>query len=209
MDAVAVLREHANFKKQDHATVRLAPMRLLSREIVTMVDLVFSPSSGETGYSVSLPTCTEFTAQATGSSHSEEFEIARLDKATVDSAGTVTLEDGGNLRWVQVVPVQLPYEPSAIDWRIIYYAVSALGAEDRCYRWYGEGLPPELQVMVSPNLKFLDCSRLAGLELPPLKELAFQIRKKDPIFKKLSEQKIADALRRFGMRHPKARPRRK
>ena len=80
------------------------------------------------------------------------------------------------------------------------------GAEDRCYRSLREGLLPPLQAMV-PDLRFIDCSRLSGLERPPLKELADQIAEKDWTLRKLSQQKIADALRAFGMRVPKSRPR--
>ncbi len=209
LDAIAVLREYADFKERDRATMRLAPMRLPSHDIVTAVDLVFLPVSGGRQYSVALPTCKHFTGQPEGSLRREQFDISRLDEGVADFAGTVTLRDGLSLRWVEVLPVHLPYEPSETDWRIIHHTVAILHAEDRCYRWYGEGLPPELQAMVPPELKLIDCGRLSGLDLPPLKELTFQIRKKDPMFKKLSGQQIADTLRKFGMRLPKPRPRRK
>jgi hypothetical protein len=58
-----------------------------------------------------------------------------------------------------------------------------------------------------PEIRFINCGALEGLELPSLKYLAAQIGKKDPTLKRLSHQKIADALRKFGMRIPASRPR--
>ena len=96
------------------------------------------------------------------------------------------------------------------DWRIIHHVISIIGAEDRCYRSLREHAKPrclDLPEDIVPEIKFIDCSALKGLELPPLKYLAREIGKKHPALKKLSHQKIADALRTFGMRIPRSRPR--
>jgi hypothetical protein len=56
-------------------------------------------------------------------------------------------------------------------------------------------------------MRFLDCSKLSGLKLPSLKRIARAIGRKDWTLRNLSHQKIADALRMFGIRVPRARPR--
>jgi hypothetical protein len=50
------------------------------------------------------------------------------------------------------------------------------------------------------------CAALKDLELPSLKHLAWQIAKRHPTLK-FSDQKIAYALRNFGIRIPASRPR--
>jgi hypothetical protein len=53
-----------------------------------------------------------------------------------------------------------------------------------------------------PDLYFLDVARLSGLRLPPLKEITRVITERH---KKVSGQQVANALRKFGIRHPQAR----
>jgi hypothetical protein len=120
--------------------------------------------------------------------------------------GNVQLADGTDLSAVEIVPMHLPYDPTEHEWRIIHAVIAALGAEERCYRSWRARVPAPLQDMV-PDRRAIDCSKLSGLDLPPLKELALRLAEKDPTLGKLSQQKIADALRRFGMRIPQPRPR--
>jgi len=96
--------------------------------------------------------------------------------------------------------------PSKLDWRIVQHTISIIGAEARCYRRLCEGLAPRFKDMV-PDLRFIDCSRLVGLMVPPLKVISSLIREKDPTLKKLSEQQIANTLHKFGIRIPTVRPR--
>src|SRR5262249_37607383 len=119
----------------------------------------------------------------------------------------VALTNGAELRAVELVPALLPRNPSELDWRIVHHTVAIIGAEERCYRSLGKGLRRPLRDMV-PDARFLDCQQLSGLDLPPLKVLALDIAARDPTLKRLSQQKIADALRKFGIRIPRPRPRR-
>jgi hypothetical protein len=54
-----------------------------------------------------------------------------------------------------------------------------------------------------PDLRFLDVAQVSGLSLPPLKEISsFIVRRQGEV----SEQQIANSLRKFGIRVPQARP---
>jgi hypothetical protein len=168
-----------------------------------LVDVLFKNPRQEKVYVASLPTSSHFRASAGGR---DLFEIARLHGAAVNATANVRLADGTELRGIEVVPAYLPYQPTEHDRRIVRATIAALGAEEHCYRSWQARLPPPLQEMV-PDWWGIDCRLLSGLELPPLKELAWRIAQKDPPLGKLSQQMIADALRRFGMRIPKSRPR--
>jgi hypothetical protein len=205
-DALDILREVADFKDHHRAEIRIGPLRLSSGDVTGLVYVVFNAPSREKVFIVSLPTSAQCRAICQGSSRRDYFEIDRLHGAVVDAKANVRLPDGTKLRAVDVVPTRLPYNPTELDWRIVHYTISMIGAEERCYRSLREGLPPQLQGMV-PDRRFLDCSRLPGLELPPLKEIVGRIAEKDWTLRKLSPQKIADSLRTFGMRVPKPRPR--
>jgi hypothetical protein len=159
---------------------------------------------------VSLPTSAQFKAIRQGEADARLFSIFELDGAKVDNNGSVRLSDGTVLRAVDVIPANLPLKPSELDWLIVHHVIWIIGAQDRCYRSLREHAKPkclDLPKDIVPEIKIIDCSSLKGLELPPLKNLAQQIGKKHPALKKLSHQKIADALRKFGMRIPASRPR--
>jgi hypothetical protein len=98
------------------------------------------------------------------------------------------------------------FDPTELDWRIAPLTVPMIGAENLCYRSIRAGVPQPQQDMVR-DLRRLDCSKLYGLDLPPVKEIAFYIGEQDRTSRKLAPPKIADALRKFGMRVPKPRPR--
>ena len=96
----------------------------------------------------------------------------------MDGNGKVALLDGTNLRAVEVIPAHLPLEPSELDWRIVHYTISIIGAEKRCYRHLGDGLPARFQGLI-PDRRFLDCSTLSDLKAPAPKGdrgLAFRHR---------------------------------
>ena len=62
-------------------------------------------------------------------------------------------------------------------------------------------MPAEFREMV-PDVRVLDCNKLSGLDIPSLEAIAAYIAERDRTLRRLSLQKIADALRRFGMRVP-------
>ena len=208
-DALEVLREFAGFKATNHAEIRIGLLKLPSSNVVGLVDLEFAAPLEEKTYSISLPTSAQFHAARTDTSRRGRFDIARLDGAVVNSTGTVLLSDGVKLRAVEVIPARMPLEPSELDWRIVRQAISLMKAEKSCYRSLKSGLPVQFQKM-APDLLFIDCSALPDLQLPMFKIIAGLIQAEYPPEETPpSQQQIADSLRKFGIRVPKPRPRKK
>jgi hypothetical protein len=208
--AIDVLPKSAGFGDDDFAEIRVGIMPLPSRDKVGLANVFFDSHNLGKTLVVSLATSAEFRAKRQGEADARRFSISELDGAKVDNNGIVRLSDGAVLRAVEVIPAKLPLKPSDIDWRIVYHVISIIGAEDHCYRSLREHAKPKcLDVFEEMLLEIrrIDCSALEGLELPSLKHLAKQIGKKDRTLKRLSHQKIADALRKFGMRIPASRPR--
>jgi hypothetical protein len=203
--AIDVLAHDAGFGSADVAEIQVGIMRLPSRDDVGLVNVVFDSRTLGKTLIVSLATSAEFRAKCQGEKDTRRFSILELDGARVDYNGIVRLSDGAVVRAVEVIPAKLPLKPSDLDWRIVHHVISIVGAEDQCYRSLREhakrkclDVPEEM----IPEMRFIDCSVLDGLELPSLKHLAKQIGLKDPTLKRLSCQQIADALRKFGMRIP-------
>jgi hypothetical protein len=143
-----------------------------------------------------------------GEAEARLFSIFELDGAKIDNNGSVRLSDGAVLRAVEVIPANLPLKPSELDWLIVHHVIWIIEAEDRCYRSLREHAKPkclDLPEDIVPEIRSIDCGALKGLKLPSLKYLAWQIAKRHPTLK-FSDQKIADTLRKFGMRIPRAAP---
>ncbi len=209
-DAIDALAKSAGFGDDDFAEIRVGGMRLPSCEVVGLPNVCFSSNALGKTLVVSLATSAQFEAKRQGEADARLFSIFELDGATVDNNGSVRPSDGTVLRAVDVIPANLPLKPSELDWLIVHHIIWIIGAQDRCYRSLREHAKPrclDLPEDIVPEIKFIDCSAIKGLELPPLKYLAREIAKKHPALKKLSHQKIADALRKFGMRIPASRPR--
>jgi hypothetical protein len=202
-DALEVLREVGDFKDHHRAEVRVGTLPLPSGHVVGLVDLHFDDRSRENVFVVSLPSSTQFRAIRQGSSRHECFEISRLDGATVSAEARVLLADGTKVRAVEVIPTRLLYHPSKLDWRIVRHTISIIKAEKGCYRSLRQGLFPRPLRRMVPNRRFLDCSKLAGLKIErSLKDITREIGRKDPTLRRLSPQKVSDALRKFGIRIP-------
>ena len=206
-DAIEVLREKAGFGDNDRAEIFIGLLKLPSAEVVGLVQIIFDRQIGDKAYVVSLPTSKQFKAYRTNARQRGCFDIAELHGAVVDGSGKVLLANGIALRAVEVVPARLPLEPTELDWRIIHHTLAIIEA-DHCYRHFGYGLPSRLQEMAA-DIRVLDCRAFRGLTLPPLKVVTSFIRERDPTLQKLSEQQIADSLRKFGIRTPTPRPRRR
>jgi hypothetical protein len=122
----------------------------------------------------------------------------------VDADGNVLLADTTKIRAVEVEPASLRDKPTELDWRIVHYTLEFIQAKD-CYRSLRDGVPAHLRKFV-PDRPYLDCSTLSRLDLRcSLKHIACFIAKKDPTLRRLSRQKIADALWTFGIRVPAPR----
>lgn len=202
MDALEVLRKEAGLREEDRAEFHIGLMRLPSRDIVGLVDIHFDSPARKTVCCVSLPTASHFSAIPDNFPVSRRYEIARLDSASIDGRGRVQLNDGTKVRAVKIEELAcLPIKPSCLDWRIVHLTLELVGAR-HCYRSLREDFPPDQRNMV-PDVHFLDVARVSDLVLPPLRDIAAFIAGR---YKKVSGQQIANSLRKFGIRHPQARP---
>jgi hypothetical protein len=202
-DAVEVVRQDLGIEIA-RAQVQIGPLSLSSGKSTGLVDVVFS----ELGCRVSLPTSARFTGLTKSGSQRMEFDIALLDRAETCSDGSVRLTNNTRLSAVEVVPTPLPYKPSQLEERILRHVID-LTKSDHCYRPLLEGLPSDLQDRFEEHFREareIDYSRVRGLDVPVLKVIRGYINDKEPK-RRLSEQKIADALATFGVRVP--RPRRR
>lgn len=207
-DAIHVLACDAGFGSNDAARVKVGIFPLPSRDRVGLVNVCFDNHAFGRTEIVALTLSDKFRARRDNEAHVSQFSISDLDGATVDYRGIVRLSDGSMIRTVKVVPAKLPLKPSKLDWQIVHHVICIVEAESRCYRSVREHARlccPDVPPDMLPSDLFIDCSALAGIELPSLKYLVQQIGKRDPALKKLSDQKVADALFVFGMRVPKRR----
>ena len=203
-DAVAVLRNHG-FTQHDRANIRVGRLRLPSGEIVGFTEVLFDAPWEDKGYSVALRTAVRFRGRRKGSTQYEDFEIIRLNGAEVDAGGVVKLADGTELYAIELLTAPMLTEPSELDWRIVHAALKFIDGGDRCYRSPRDGLPPAQSDFI-PDERILDCAKLPDLKAPPLKDIVQGVKCVDPALN-ISGQKIADALRKFGIRVPVPRPR--
>lgn len=199
-DAVEVLRLVPDFTDQSHAAIRIAPLCLPSSETVGLVSIEYDLSPEKTAI-VSMPASVRFQGRRLNSRQCEYYDIFRLDKAIVDGVAGVQLADGTRLCAVELLPAQQLPEPSELDWRIVLLTVASIGAKEKCCPSLRDMSPPEIRDNV-PDIRVIDCSKLSGLPIPRLERLNAYIGEQDPTLKNLSRQKIADALRKFGMRVP-------
>ena len=131
-DAIEVLFSIPTFTAQSHATVRVAPLCLPSKKTVGLVNVEFDGPLPEITSVVAMPTCAHFRGVQASSQQQKCYDIFRLDQATIDATHRVRLADGTCLCAVELLPAQLPLEPSELDWRIVWLAIAFLGAEKKC-----------------------------------------------------------------------------
>jgi hypothetical protein len=197
-DALEVVRQRLGVGEITRAEIRLAPFALPWGGSTAAVVVLFP----DLGCYVSLPASARFGARTDTSPQRQAFEIALLEGAEICSDGSVLLKDGRQLRAVEVKPTGL-HKPSALDEGILRHVI-ALTESWHCYRSIREGLPEDLQRQL-PDLRALDYSRVRTIQAPPLKVIRGYIEN-DPQLR-ISNQKIADALARCGVRVPRRRPR--
>jgi len=197
-DAFEVVRQKLGVGEITRAEIRLAFFALPWGEWTAGVTVLFP----DLGRYVALPASARFSAR-TDLPQRQTFEIAVLEGAEICSDGSVLLKDGRRLRAVEVMPTPL-HRPSALDERILYYVI-ALTESWRCCRSIREGVPEEYACSV-PDISVLDYSYVPKIKAPLLKQIRGYIEQRDPQLR-VSNQKIADALARCGVRVPRRRPR--
>jgi hypothetical protein len=207
-DAIDVLHKHASFGEQDHAIIRVDALPSPSYQNVAQVHAVFENLPRDVTYFVWLPSASKFKARRDGRPGHEIFAIFELGGATIHSDGTVLLTDHRRLRAVEVVPELLPDDLTDLEWRILHRTIQYMGIGDRVYRSYWEGLDTHLQEGL-PDQRGLDFSRLAGLDVPLLKQIQGYIEDNDTPARTPSPETIAVTLKKCGMRIPASRFRRR
>jgi hypothetical protein len=199
-DALEVIRQEFGVDETPGAEIRVGPLLLPSGEATAVVVLICP----DLDCYVSLPASWWFTEFTERSSRRHRFEILCLDQAKVGPEGSVVLTDGRRLRGVEMVPTHMPYELSRVEKRILQNVIK-LTESDGCYRNLREDLPEHLQPGI-PDLWVLDFGRLHTIPGRKLKAIKVYIEKHDPELR-VSNQKIADALAKCGVRVPRRRPR--
>jgi hypothetical protein len=199
-DALEVIRQEFGVDETPGAEIRVGPLLLPSGEATAVVVLICP----DLDCYVSLPASWWFTEFTERSSRRHRFEILCLDQAKVGPEGSVVLTDGRRLRGVEMVPTHMPYELSRVEKRILQNVIK-LTESDGCYRNLREDLPEHLQPGI-PDLWVLDFGRLHTIPRRSLKEIKSHIEDDDPELR-VSNQKIADALAKCGVRVPRRRPR--
>jgi hypothetical protein len=200
-DALEVIRQELGVDEMPSAEIRVCPLPLPCGEATAAVMLVCP----DLECWVSLPASSWFTAFPEKCSQRHQFKIHCLDQAKVDPTGSVVLTDGRCLRGVEMVPTHMPYELSLVEKRILWNVI-AFTESYGCYRNLRDDLPQHLQPGI-PELWVLDYGRLHTIPGRPLKAIKAYIETQDPELT-VSNQKIADALAKCGVRVPRRRPRR-
>lgn len=193
-DVIDVLLLNGAFDGAQVGKIRVGGLRLPSQQIVGLVGAFVESAADET---IALHTSQFFRAQRQISAGFEIFDIFKLDGATFDGSGAVQLSDGTRLRAVELTPSLLPYHVTELEWCIIRHTIAFMGVESECR-------------YLLPSERFcyaLDCSALPALQdrVPLLKQIRGYILDQDPALEDLSEQKIADAMCKFGIRIPRTR----
>lgn len=198
-DALEVVRRKLGVGDITRGEIILAPFALPWGGVTATVIILFP----DLGCYVTLPASEQFRARTEASPWRQRFETALLEGAEICSEGSVLLKDGGRLRAVEVVPTGL-HKPTALDERILRNVIAQTESY-HCYRSIREGLPEDLACQI-PDLRVLDYLHVPKIEAPPLKVIREYIEKNDPQLR-VSNQKIADALAKCGVRAPRRRPR--
>ena len=203
-DAIDVLQRSAGFDRDDRGQIQLGRIRLTSREVVSLTRVSFESAAHQKTFIVNLPTATKFKATSQGQMIIDDID--RLEGATLDEKGNVELQDGALIRAVEIVPAPLPYNISDLDRVIVAATILKLDALEQCS--YSSGAMLSEYAEHDPYANLIDCSKLAGFAVPELKIIKGHIADLAPKFAAVSEQKISDTLRKFGMRIPSKRTRR-
>jgi hypothetical protein len=199
-DALEVIRQELGIDEISGAEIKVGPFELPSGEVTAVVVVVWP----DFDCFVSLPASCRFTALLERSSQRHRFEISFLDGAKVCPDGSVVPTDGRWLRGVEMVPTHMPYALSPVEERILRHMIELTMSYD-CYRNLRKDLPPHLQPGI-PDQWVLDHGRLHTVPRRPLKAIKAYIETHDPELR-ASNQKIADALAKCGVRVPRRRPR--
>jgi hypothetical protein len=200
-DALEVIREELGVDEMPGAEIRVSLLPLPSGEATAAVALVCP----DLDCCVSFPASRCFTAFPENCSQRHRFEISCLQEAKVGPTGSVVLTDGRCLRGVEMVPTHMPYELSLVEERILWNVIK-FTASYGCFRNLRDDLPQHLQAGI-PDLWVLDYGRLHTIPRRPLKTIKAYIETHDPELR-VSNQKIADALAKCGVRVPRRRPQR-
>ena len=194
VDALEALRKEGRLKERSLAQIRALPFGLPSGEITFIILVISQDCRKEPAWGVALPSCTHFSAKQ-DDGQTIEIEASLLDKAWVDPIGVARLQDGRNLRALNVIPTPLPWELTALQKRIVYWTLKFIKAEDACY---GPPMPGLEYETATPGLEYLHYNRLYGLKLEKLEAIAHYIAQQDPDLG-ASRQTVANALRACGI----------
>lgn len=206
-EALYAASQKAGFSDVGPADIHVSQLRLPAGDVVFLTRL-FVPLIEQ---NIWLETSKRFQAKWQNCAVSDSTD--KLDGAKVKADGSVHLTDGRIVVAIDVIPLPLPYELSDLEWVIVKTLIAFLGAERFSLRSLREGIPNRLKRGM-PTKSHVDFARLArlgdpefrkahGIRLPYLKEIAGRIQSQ--FGHKVSEQTIANALEKVGIRLPARR----
>lgn len=207
LDAIEVLREHAEFSEDDRAIIRVRRLPIPSGKPIGLCHLTFvSKTIGPVA--VFLPASLEVRARSASSDKFRTFKIFDLNESAVDTRGVVTLRSGQEIRSVEIELTTAMRNPTPLEWDIVWATIDVIGSKAANY-------------FCLPFLNFNggdigSIRTIVSLDYSAIRDFQNSVEKPEKVFeavrnrlknngaeKPLSRQKFYDALSVFGMWTPK------
>lgn len=196
-DAIELLVTDTGFRHKNHATIRTVPFPFPAKWPLTQLCVVFEHFDRQQTFLVWLPTSSHIKARTAESRNSAKSDTVILDGAQVDIDASVWLSNGTQLRAVEVVPANLPYELSNLDWQIIESTIKLMKIGHLVMRTFGEELDDDVRETL-PQIRRVDFLRLKEHQPPPLKVIQHFIETEG--VGHISFEKLSSTLSKCGMR---------
>lgn len=200
-DAVGKLCDVHGITDDCPAVIRVASLQLPTGAITCLISVIGMATDGPVRR-VALPPSRQMRASNTFGVR-QLYEVERLDGASVDLCGNVTLPDGEFIYAVEFLPTLLHSHLTAREETIMRHVIRSLGEEERCRPY--QSLETEASFRregVEEWLKHtdgLDYAELPELALRPLNVIEHRVAKQFPALKR---QTMTLALSKAGILLP-------
>ena len=186
-DTLDLLR-HYKISETARIEFRAMPLCLPDRSVTTFLALVATEPEQPELY-LHLPPTSRFTAISSDGERS--LCASHLRAATVGRDGKVTLADGSSVLVTEFKYSRLPSAFDEVQWQILHIALKVSEHGREAYRLAHR--PGQ------PGVRYLDFSRLSRVNVAKLKKIEHAVSRAGI---EVSRQKIAEVLKRAGLRIP-------